>query len=282
MASRKDIPFLLNLLDDQSHTVQQEVVRALKSFGPRLEKEVAPFRYIIEPENWLVLEEILDEIKKTEFSSGWMNWLELGNSKSALEQAMINLSFLEFGAEAYAIEKELDRLANDFREWASQVSVNKLMEFLFQYKKFKSPEQEELVHLHDSLLFTLRQRKGSQISLSSIAVLVGWRLDMDLYSIDIQGNYMTVAFTEHKMQMYNTFKGGEVVQRSSALYIEEAFRRNCLMPSEMKAQVHETVAQIIRNHIDYFHKKNRKKDAHEYVQRFSQLMSALKNRGLVE
>lgn len=82
--------------------------------------------------------------------------------------------------------------------------------------------------------------------------------------------------------MYNTHNSGEVVKRSSALYIEEAFRRNCLMPSEMRVQVYEVVAQIIRNHIGHFQRKNRKKDAQEYVQRFSQLMDALKDRGLVE
>lgn len=282
MASRKDIPYLLNLLDDQSYAVQQEVVKALKSFGPRLEKEVAPYRFIIDSESWDILEKILDEVRESEYSAGWMSWLELGNSKTALEKAMINLSFLEFGAEAYTIDKELDRLAEDFLNWTPECSVQMLMEFLFKYKKFKAPDPTEEVHLHDSLLFALRQRKGSQITLSTIAILVGGRVDLDLYAIDIQGNYMTVAFDDQKMTMYNTHDQGEMVQRSSALYIEEAFRRNCLMPSEMRAQVHEIVAQVIRNHIDHFHKKNRKKDAHEYVQRFSQLMNALKDRGLVE
>jgi len=282
MPSRKDIPFLLNLLDDQSATVQDEVIKALTAFGPRLEKEVAPFRYVVNPENWLILEEILENIRKTEFHSGWMSWIELGNSKSALEKAFVSLSFLEFGAEAYAIEKELDRLAEDFLNWTPNCSMAKLMEFLFQCKKFKTPDLNEKTHLHDNLLFTLRQRKGSRIALTGIIILVGWRVELDLYAIDIQGNMMAVAFVQQKMHMYDPGKKGEMMERSSALYIEEAFRRNCLMPNEMKARVHEIVAKILRNHIDHFQEKGRQKDAHEYVERFTQLMNTLKNRGLVE
>ena len=88
----KLIPFLLYLLDDPSPAVQDEVHKALKAFGPKLEKEVAPFRYIIDPDNWIVLEHILDSIKQEELHSGWMSWLELGNSKSGLEKAFVNLS----------------------------------------------------------------------------------------------------------------------------------------------------------------------------------------------
>ncbi|MEO0898726.1 MAG: transglutaminase family protein [Bacteroidota bacterium] len=282
MPSRKDIPFLITLLEDQSYAVQAEVRQALKSFGPRLEKEVAPFRYVVEPENWLALEEILEEIREVEFHSGWLSWIELGNSKSSLEKAMINLSFLEFGAESYSIEQELDRLAEDFLDSNSKNSAEGLCNFLFNAKGFRLPDEKENSHLHDSLLFSLRQRKGSDLSLTSIGILVGWRVGLDLYPIEIRNNFLLISFEEQRMKMFNPSIKGEMVERASALYIEEAFRRNCLMPSEMRSQVHEMVAHVLRNHIDYFANKGRKQEAREYMERFDQLMDALKDRGLVE
>ena len=94
MPSRRDLPYLLTLLEDDSWIVRKHVSEALRSFGPKLAKVVSSYKYGMDPQCLEVLEEILDEIKEETFSSGWMNWLEISNTKLGLDRAMINLSFL--------------------------------------------------------------------------------------------------------------------------------------------------------------------------------------------
>jgi len=282
MPSRRDLPYLLTLLEDDSWIVRKHVSEALRSFGPKLAKVVSSYKYGMDPQCLEVLEEILDEIKEETFSSGWMNWLEISNTKLGLERAMINLSFLQFGEEAFQIELELDTLAEEFLLTSKDMSVDGLMKFIFEDKKFKSPGDRDQNHLHDSLLFTLRQRVGSQISLSCLIILLGWRIGLELHGIHIQGNFLPISFEGAKMQMYNTYNAGLPIKRSAALYIEEAFKRNCILPSEMRAEVHEIVSQILRNTIEFYHRRGKSDDANLYAERYNQLMDTLKARGMVE
>jgi hypothetical protein len=280
MSDRKDLPFLLQLLEDDSPVVRNEVEAALLSFGPDLEGEVQPYLYNLEAESLMVLEDLICQFQPvSEKDDTWMEWLDIVNPKQSLEYAMIQLAFQEYGAEAFLLGEDLDLLAERFEEQYPEGRAKDLMEFLFQEERFRSPVEGTDCHLYDNLIYVLKTRRGSQIALSCLAILVGWRAGIDLEGISIQGNFMAMAYEDKNMQMYNSFNQGKPLARASVMYIEEAFRRNQIPPNEMKAEVHEIVLQILKNTME-FNQINNEPISAAYTEMYQALMDELKDRGL--
>lgn len=279
MPDRKDLPFLLSLLEDDSHDVRNEVLTALTSFGNDLPEMVKPFLSQIEGESLEILEHILGPLNKMEYEENWLDWLDIVNPKQSLEYALIQLSYLEYGSEAYLLGEDLDELAERFSNTYPNGKASDLMEFLFQNENFRSPLEGTESHLHDNLIFVMRTRRGSQVALSCLAILVGWRVEIHLEGVMIQGNFMAMTFEDQKMLMFNSFNKGKPLARASVMYIEEAFRRNQVPPKEMKAQVHEIVIQILKSSVDIHHRRGQKETASLYVERYQTLLTEMNERG---
>lgn len=279
MPDRKDLPFLLTLLEDDSHDVRNEVLTALSSFGADLPEMVKPFLSHIEGESLEVLEHILGPLGKKEYEENWLDWLDIVNPKQSLEYALIQLSYLEYGSEAYLLGEDLDELAERFSKTYPEGKASDLMEFLFQNENFRSPLEGTESHLHDNIIFVMRTRRGSQIALSCLAILIGWRVKIDLEGVMIQGNFMAMTYEDQKMLMFNSFNKGKPLARASVMYIEEAFRRNQVPPKEMKAEVHEIVMQILKSSVDIHHRRGQKETASLYIERYQALLAEINERG---
>jgi regulator of sirC expression with transglutaminase-like and TPR domain len=273
----KQLPFLLRLLEDDSPMVRREVEQSLLAFGPGLGVAVEPYQGLLDDYSQEVLAEILSLVEEVSYGGAWLDWMELGDTKKALEEALISLASLESEEKAGQISILLDRLAAKFLAWTPDCEISHLMTFLFQEEGFTSPKENQHNYLNDNLLHVLESRKGNQIPLSCIAILVGWRVGLDLEGISIQGNFMPIQFEEKDLQMYNVFNKGKPLARASVIYIEEAYRRNQTSPKQMKAEVYEIVVQLIRNTIDHLHQSNAIEQAHEYVERFRALSERLRN-----
>ena len=110
--------------------------------------------------------------------------------------------------------------------------------------------ETQQTHEHHLLHHLGRTRTGSPMALTCLALLVGGRVGIDLHGIFIRGHFMSIACQNPHLQMYNAHDGGKPLSRSSALYMEEALRRNCTWPSEMRAPVFEIVRQLLHEVID--------------------------------
>ena len=120
------------------------------------------------------------------------------------------------------------------------------------------------------------------MSLSCLAILVGWRVGIDLDGISIQGNFMAMMVEGNSMQMFNSFNKGKPLARASVMYIEEAFRRNDIPPQKMKAQVFEIVLQILKSAIDNFHRKGKVQQKENYLNLYKSLVKELEVRGEID
>ncbi|MEL6650500.1 MAG: transglutaminase family protein [Bacteroidota bacterium] len=282
MPDRKDLPFLLSLLEDDSYEVRNQVLSALTSFGKDLPALVRPLMPSLEAESLEILEALISPLREQEVEEGWLDWLDIVNPKQSLEYAFIQLAYLEYGSDAYLLGEDLDELAERFQLQFPNGKAAELMEFLFQKENFRSPLEGTESHLHSNLLFVLRTRRGSQIALSCLAILVGWRANLDLEGVMIQGNFMAMTYEDQKMLMFNSYNKGKPLARASVMYIEEAFRRNQISPQEMPAKPHEIIIQILKMAIDIHHRRREKDAARNYVERYQTLLAEVKDRNLNE
>jgi hypothetical protein len=281
MPSRKDLPFLLSLLEDDSRIVREEVESALMSFGNELEQVVAPHFKQLDDESKEKVAIICDRIRQIEFSSTWLAWLDIKDSRSSLEYALIRLSYFEYGSRAFLIEDILTHLAQEFLDSGMEINSTNLMIFLFQHKGFQSPQKDDNNYLNHNFLYVMTHKEGSQVLLSSLAIVLGARVGLKLDGINIQGNFMAFSYEKKKMQMYNSFNKGKPLARASQMYIEEAFRRNQMAPVQMKAGVHEIVLQVIKAIIEAHHLDGDSCSAREYIDLYNILINTLKEKEII-
>ncbi|RMG56487.1 MAG: hypothetical protein D6722_26415 [Bacteroidetes bacterium] len=280
LPNRKELPFLLALLDDDSYVVRKEVTIALKRFGPALEDEVQKYYHELDPYRLELLEEILEEIRRDFLGSDWISWLDLGNTKTALEDALVSLSRLIMPGAAERIGAQLDGLARKFVKASTEKDVPSLINFLLGPAGFRPVPEDRRDLRHDMLAYALKTKTGSPLALTCVAMLVGSRVGIDLHGIAIHGHFMPVAFFEDGLTLYNLENHGKAVERSSVMYMEEALRRNQILPHEMSISVPEITMTILRNAIESLLKQRRHREAHQYVLRYKSLAQELRNRDL--
>lgn len=271
MPSRKHLPTLLYLLEDPNTTVRQEVMTALRSFGTDLERQSLPFAHILTDDTRPIWEQLIQDIREEAIEASWLSWITIRTDYEALEQALINLSHVEFGNEAYSITSILHDLTKGFGQWTDQYTVPHLMAYMFGQVDYQVIEEIERVPHHDNLLYVLNKRRGSQMMISAIALILAHRLGMRLDGIFIQGHFLLLEANGTEIHLFNAKHNGAQMARSSAIYIEEAFRRNCLTLDEMKATVPEMVGDILNNYIMALQDRNARSKMKSYQERLSQL-----------
>lgn len=280
MTNKADLPFLLTLLEDDSPVVQEEVRNALLGFGTSLEKVLQPFKDLLTKEQEEVVSFLCAKAFEDKYGQDWLSWLDMDNEKEALENALVQIAYLDYSKDAYLISESLDELAKEFMYLTEKKNTSNLMQFLFQVKGFSSPIGEPILPIHNNLLYVLDNQCGSQIALSCLAILVGSRAGLDLHGINIQGNFIAISFGEQEMQMYNSFNEGKPLARASVIYIEEAFRRNQIAPYNIKADTHEIVMEILKSGIEESYRQDDELEAARYEELFSDLHDELKRRDL--
>jgi hypothetical protein len=279
MPHHKDLPFLMALLDDDTSAVRQKVIVELQAFGTDLRALTRPYWPGLDGRQRQLLEDILAGIDAQRLKDSWLSWLDQEDFYQALEQAMVSLSELEYGAGASLTCEWLDKLAYQFQNETTAFSSHALMHFLFEEKRLKCVPEHKQDFQHDLLFYIAQHGEGSQTALTCLALLVGKRVGIDLHGIFIRGHFMSMACQDTHLKMYNVHYGGKPLSRSSALYMEEALRRNCTWPSEMRAPVFEIIHQILQQNVALLDHRCDYPQASRYQGYLQELTQELHQRG---
>ncbi len=276
----QDLPFLLALLDDETPIVRSAVIAELKALGPRLRQLTQPYwTELTEPQRQ-VLEAVFTELESLKYTNDRLAWLNQEDFYQALEQALIVLSEIEFGPVAQFSSDWLDLLAEHFLAQAGTPTSLTLMQYLLGGDRLTCISEYRQLYHHDLLFHIVQHGVGSQMALNCVALLVGKRVGIDLHGIFIQGHFMSIACQDTRLKMYNVHHGGKPHSRSSALYMEEALRRNCTWPSEMRAPVFEIIQQLLYQSVQPSKHPHPKQRA-EFDAYYQELTDELRQRGLL-
>lgn len=276
MDSHKEVPHLLALIDDESEYIREHVKTKLIAFGAKLEVIVDPYIASLTSIQQDILKGLCTEIRNHTFDNDWLGWMKINNPADSLEKAFEQLAYLRFGQQyPQTVGGHLDDLANTFRQRYRARDVKTLMRFLFEEEGFRSPQKDYYNPDYNNLLFVLESRRGVQLTLSCIAILVAHRLNIPLFGINVPGHFMLASFENGGMQLFNAFNRGLPVAKTSVLYMEETFRQNNTSPEEMVAEVHEIILQVLRNIIEAYCRKSKTDQAQIYARLYERLTDHL-------
>lgn len=245
MNPEDSFPFLLQLLDDPSPVVQEEVRKALLPLAEKLGDLL--LRYPASAAQREKLKETLFPWRRARLLSQWLRW-KTEDSHESLGRAHEFLS--QFGAtwaHDESLEQQLGRFAQDCQQHLGEgLQAATLAEWLGARLK---GDENDYYHPHNSLLsLVLSRGQGNPISLCSVLLLVGKRLGLEYWGVNYPGHFLASFQHDGETHYVDCFEKGELLTAALTPKL-----RGSLGLSEVQlllqqsTRVEDIVQRILRN-----------------------------------
>lgn len=215
MADSAELPYLLQMLDDESPVVRDALMRELGAYGPELEKEIARLDLKLSSEHWRQLATLRAGARREALAAAWSSWFDLPDIEQ-LERAQSLLSeFIEDRPRPGHLAQLLDELAADCRLRAATPDSYELANFLFEERGIRGEHADYYAPLNSSLCHVIESRRGNPISLCCVYKLVGARLGIHIDGLNFPGHFMTRAKLGNETVIVDCFSGARFMSLHS-------------------------------------------------------------------
>jgi len=248
MTDPKHIPYLIQLLDDESELVRRRVVEELNSFGPNLKVELLKTTRTLTSHQSKSIEVILNNQKKIWLKRTWPNWFYTKPEHEQLELALSMLAEYLSGSDSQVALKEvLDDLAFTYQQIYNDKDPQQLAQFLFGDKGLKGEEDDYYNPQNSNLIYVIEEKKGIPISLASIYMLVGHRLGIPIEGCNFPGHFLSKIRVDGKTVFVDCFSGGQIIDERDLLQVQEELLGNLDNILKEKASVETMVRRFLAN-----------------------------------
>jgi len=249
MSNLKNLPHLLNLLDDESSEVQEMISQHLLDFGPTLRSELLRLPQDMVENRAVQLDQILEKQKQNWLLAHWPAWFQLKEEHVKLEKALGLLAHYIYGLslkQKKDLPEFLDELAEEFQKREGSSDVKALSRFLFQEKKFIGAEDDYYNPYHSNLIHVIQHKKGIPISLVCLFILIGRRCGFEVEGYPFPGHYMAKVNIEEESFLVDCYNQGRLVKEKDVVQMNSKaqLKENAQIP-EPKA--YHMVSRILSN-----------------------------------
>lgn len=216
----KQLPYLLQLLDDDSEVVRTEVIKALKSYGPELALEIEKVSLDLGPESRRILSGILSAHKREWLRRVWGDWYKPDEEMASLENALALIAeFQTTGRDAPLLSVLLNKLAEEYRSLHGTSDDPLLLaDFLFKTKRLDgAPEDDYYNPLNSNIVYAIEHKKGLPITLAAVYILTGARLGMSITGCALPGHFLARSEYAGRTFYVDGFHGGRVLSAKAIL-----------------------------------------------------------------
>ena len=243
-----NLPHLLKLLDDDSKSIRNIVFQELRSFGSVLDEKLAELNIVLTPLQERLLFPLLEGNRRNLLRNQWPSWFSLNTESQKLEKAFDLIAEFQLGKQyGQRLGKLLDSLANEFRKKYKNVNEFNLAKFLFGRDGLSGTEMDYYNPQNSNLVSVILNKSGIPISLVSIYMLVGNRLQMEIEGCNFPGHFLARIFKGETLYLVDGYSGGEVINGEdirrfappSSVNMEEFFHR--------KTTAFDIIERVIRN-----------------------------------
>jgi hypothetical protein len=278
MPDKAQLTFLLKLLDDDSSSIRESVLRELDAFGPDLELELARQRIVLGLEDQRRMRSILEGHRATWLRGVWQSWFAVQDDKQKLESALSILAQFMHGRTYHAsLRQLLDTLAQRYIAGDGCNDARRLAHFLFKTVALQGALQEDYYNpFNSSLIHVIEQKRGIPITLACVYILVGNRLGFKVEGINLPGHFLAKCVSGGRTYAVDCYNGGHFLndddlagaQTRPPLRIEDVLGLECQSPT--------IIARILRNIINAYQQSGHEENAHF----MSDLLAMMEHTGL--
>ena len=215
MVDPSQLPYLLELLDDDSPAVQEAVRREIGAFGGELEAELERQGITLTAQQAEILSWLRTDTRRSALVDAWPGWFSLQNDKVRLETALTLLSdYQDPFARAGRMSELLDELADEYMSGHEPDSFS-LAQFLFQQKQLQGTQNDYYNPRNSDLAYVIEERRGIPISLACVYMLVGKRMGVEIEGCNFPGHFLARTTVGDEMVLVDCFNGGKFIDAKS-------------------------------------------------------------------
>ena len=211
---------LVTLLDDPDAAVQEAVREELSTYGP---DELAALRQHIQtlaPERQEMLSEQLQPLHFAMVEQAWH--AVLNSSTPSLERGALLLSWYRYpDADLQDAQKQLDEMAASFQEAhptrTGRDAALHLADYMAHELHFAGNHDDYEDPDNSFLTRVLKRRTGIPISLSVVYMLLGRRLGLPVYGVNLPHHFVVKYQDEHSEMFIDPFNGGQPLSRADCV-----------------------------------------------------------------
>jgi len=245
--TRAQVPYLLQLLDDDAVAVRRRVMHALEELGPDLELLAEPHLKRLNAEQHEALRRVLARGRKAWLRERWPSWAAVEGRRPRIEAALSLLARFQLGVEfPLSVGDMLDDLADGFRASGHAPNAFGLSGFLFKEVGLSGNRDDFYNPLNSNLVSVILSKRGIPISLVAIYMLVGRRLGLDIQGCNVPNHFLARVIHDKRIVLVDCFDRGRVVEAEKLLARTPANLRQLQMLRNGADPV-RTVQRILHN-----------------------------------
>lgn len=257
MPEASPLPHLIRLLEDPAPVVQEAVWRELTTFGTTLETELDRCGLTDDPGLIERLRELDSQRRRDAVISNWHDWFDLEDEYDQLEHALNLLTcFQETYSAPGRLTRQLDRLAQDYRDTGDPAGPKDLAKFLFGPHRLRGATSEYAKARMSNLAAVIDQGHGNPISLTCIFMLVGNRLGISVHGCNFPGHFLARALIGAEVLLIDCFNGGQFIPANAFHDLSPDTGPKVRDLVHRPARAHAIVTRVLRNLDNAYHLEN--------------------------
>ncbi|MBI4547404.1 MAG: hypothetical protein HY707_05465 [Ignavibacteriae bacterium] len=257
MPNPKQLPHLIKLLEDDSPTVRNSVLKELASFGSSLEVELARQTIVLTPDQKEVVQQLLEDQRRTWLRKNWSRWFTFEHDKQRLEAALSLLAqFLNGFKHRLSVKNLLDRLAKEYIATHKRHNARTLANFLFKEQRLRGTVPDDYFNPQNSnLIYVIENKRGIPISLASVYILVGYRLGLKIEGCNFPGHFLAIVYTGEKKIIVDCFSGGRFIDEETLANLDTPVQVKLEHLTNLECSADEIITRMLRNLINAYQLK---------------------------
>ena len=210
---QKQLPFLLQLLDDDVVTVRKNVMSELASIGSELLTLIKPHLSSLNPRQHETLLRVFILQRKAWLKENWSCWRKAKTEKAQIEKVSDLIVKFQFGVDyPFTVKNLLDGLAAKYMDLHDEINPVSLANFLFKEESFEGNKEDYFNPLNSNLVSVILSKSGIPISLVIIYMLLGSRVGLNIEGYSIPHYFLARTIHKGKGILVDCFDGGRVVE----------------------------------------------------------------------
>ena len=212
MTDKKQLPFLLKLVDDESSEVRDNILAELSNYGANLEEDLYEFTDILEPGKIDLIYPIIESSRRAWLKENWIKWQKVENEYSKLEVASNLIARFQYGlSKEINLSELLNKLTDKFIKYYPHGDELSLANFLFKQERIEGEKNDFYNPFNSNLVYAIEEKKGIPITLAIIYMLIGKRLNLKINGCNFPGHFLTKFEKDGKTTYVDTFNSGRII-----------------------------------------------------------------------
>lgn len=235
MSDINTLQYLVNLVDDETEEVRNQIIKELINYGVNLEQDLQEFSDELNEEKLKIIEPVLQENRRDWLYNNWNSWKKISDEYESLEKAMeLIVDFQEGLITKNNMKLLLDSYAGEFMNKFPYGDEFDLANFLFREKEITGAKQDYYNPLNSNLKYALENKRGLPITLSILYMLVGNRVGLFIEGCNFPGHFLAKIKHDNEIILVDCFNQGRMIYETEL--------------QKMVKESYEAVMKIIDSH----------------------------------